>query len=77
MRFPPCYTFVGDGEPFYRETLDYVEHLKAAGVEAECDVYPSDTHAFDMLYPERAVSKRAAEKFLEAFALAKEKYFAG
>ena len=32
---PPCYTFVGSGEPFYAETLRYVENLKAAGVEAE------------------------------------------
>ena len=36
---PPCYTFVGDGEPFYCETLKYVNDLKAAGVEAEADVY--------------------------------------
>ena len=25
---PPCYTFVGDGEPFYNETVAYVEALK-------------------------------------------------
>ncbi len=65
---PPCYTFVGDGEPFYRETLDYVENLRNAGVEAECDVYPSDTHAFDMLYPERDESRLAAQSFTEHFA---------
>ena len=29
---PPCYTFVGDGEPFYAETLRYVEELQRAGV---------------------------------------------
>mgnify|MGYP002869382006 CR=1 FL=1 len=43
---PPCYTFVGDGEPFYAETLAYVENLKAAGVEVEADVYHTDMHAF-------------------------------
>ena len=73
---PPCYTFVGDGEPFYRETLNYVESLKAAGVEAFCDVYPSDTHAFDMLYPGRPESLAAAESFLAHFAYAREHYFA-
>ena len=40
----------------------------AAGVEASCDVYHSDTHAFDMLYPEREESRLAAKRFLEEFA---------
>ena len=35
---PPTYTFVGDIEPFYCETLRYIENLKAAGVEAGVDV---------------------------------------
>lgn len=72
---PPCYTFVGDGEPFYRETLTYVENLRAAGIEAECDVFHSNTHAFDMLYPERDISKEAADRFIKHFAYAKEHYF--
>ena len=62
---PPCYTFVGEGEPFYAETLQYVANLKAAGVEAEADVYPTNIHAFDMLYPEMEISKQARERLLE------------
>ncbi len=62
---PPCYTFVGEGEPFYAETLQYVANLKAAGVEAEADVYPTNIHAFDMLYPEQEVAKQASKKLLE------------
>ena len=73
---PPCYTFVGDGEPFYAETLTYVENLKKAGVEARCDVYHTDIHAFDMLYPELDVSKRAVEAFREYFAAAMKNGFA-
>jgi acetyl esterase/lipase len=64
---PPCYTFVGDGEPFYKETMDYVSALKAAGVDAEADVYPSDYHAFDMLKPEDEISKEAIRRFNEHF----------
>lgn len=64
---PPCYTFVGSGEPFFTEALRYVENLKAAGVEAEVDVYPTDVHAFDMLYPEREVSKQAIVRFRAQF----------
>lgn len=64
---PPCYTFVGDGEPFYSETMEYVQNLKAAGVEAEVDVYHTDMHAFDMLQPDDAMSREAAKKFNRHF----------
>jgi len=64
---PPAYTFVGDGEPFYRETLDYIENLRSAGVRAEVDVYNSDMHAFDMLKPGDEMSRKAIARFEEAF----------
>ena len=64
---PPCYTFVGDGEPFYTETLRYVERLNAAGVPAAVDVYPTNVHAFDMLYPDREVSRAAIAAFERQF----------
>jgi len=70
---PPCYTFVGDGEPFYAETLAYVDHLKAAGVEASVDVYPTDMYAFDMLTDD-ALSRKAIEKFERQFEYALEHY---
>ncbi len=54
---------MGEGEPFYRETLDYVSALRAAGVDAEVDVYPSDFHAFDMLKPDEELSKIAIQRF--------------
>lgn len=63
----PCYTFVGDGEPFYYETLKFVEDLKSAGVEAAVDVYHTDVHAFDMMKPDWETSKKAIAVF--------EKYF--
>ena len=64
---PPAYTFVGNGEPFYAETLEYVRKLKEANIEAEVDVYPSDMHAFDMLDPESEVSQQAIRTFEEKF----------
>lgn len=68
---PPCYTFVGDGEPFYAETLTYVENLKKAGVEAIADVYHTDMHAFDMLRDD-ALSREAIQKFDAQFEKALE-----
>ena len=73
---PPAYTFVGDGEPFYVETLRYIENLKRAGIPAEVNVYHTDIHAFDMMQPELEISKIAVEQFNQAFAYAKEHYFA-
>ncbi len=70
---PPCYTFVGDGEPFYCETLRYVENLKKAGVEAEADVYHTDMHAFDMLRDDE-LSREAIDRFENRFAYALEHY---
>ena len=64
---PPCYTFVGDGEPFYDETLEFTAALKNAGVEAAVDVYSSNTHAFDMLYPDKEPGMTAIRRFNEQF----------
>ncbi len=73
---PPAYTFVGDGEPFYSETLDYIRKLQEANIEATADVWHSDMHAFDMLRPDLPESRRAIRKFEEAVAYAVEHYFA-
>lgn len=71
---PPAYTFVGDREPFYCETLEYIEHLKEAGVPAHADVYPTGFHAFDMLLPFRRISRRAIEAFEKQYLYAAEHY---
>lgn len=64
---PPCYTFVGDIEPFRDETIAYVERLNAAGVPARVDVYPGFYHAYDIMRPEREEVRRAARQFICAF----------
>ena len=64
---PPCYTYVLDGEPFLAETLDYVQRLQYAGIDASCDVYHGDVHAFDMMLPWRDESQLAVHRFLERF----------
>jgi acetyl esterase/lipase len=73
---PPAYTFVGKGEPFYAETLAYIENLRAAGVSAQADVYDTDMHAFDMLDPNGPESAKAIAAFLERFAYAQANCFA-
>lgn len=73
---PPAYTFVGDIEPFYCETLEYVENLKKAGVEASVDVYKGWYHAYDLYFPLGKKGKTAIENFEKWFVRAKMNYFA-
>ncbi len=73
---PPCYTYVGEIEPFYCETLSYVERLREAGIEAEVDVYPDWFHAYDIFFPAKKIVREAIERFEEHFEYASEHYFA-
>jgi acetyl esterase/lipase len=73
---PPAYTFVCTAEPFYCETMTFIDNLKKAGIEAVVDVYEGLYHAFDMNSPRLDISKEAIERFNERFVYAKEHYFA-
>lgn len=73
---PPAYTFVGDIEPFYCETLTYIDNLQKAGVDAKVDVYPNWFHAYDMLLPFKKISKNAIAEFEKQYLHAVEHYFA-
>ena len=73
---PPCYTFVGDIEPFYCETADYVRHLREAGVEAELDVYKDWFHAYDLFFPAKEIVRTARQRFEAHYAYAAGHYFA-
>ena len=73
---PPAYTFVCTAEPFYCETIKYIDDLKAAGIEATVDIYEGMYHAFDMSEPKHPTSRKAIQKFNEYFAYARENYFA-
>lgn len=73
---PPCYTYVGDIEPFYYETLEYVRHLRDAGVEAYADVYADWFHAYDLFFPAKKIVREAVERFETRFQYAMTHYFA-
>ena len=73
---PPAYTFVGNIEPFYCETVTYVKNLKKAGIKAKVDVYPNCFHAFDMFLPFSKISRKAIAKFEKEYLYAVEHYYA-
>ena len=72
---PPAYTFVCEGEPFYCETLTYVENLRKAGIPAFVDVYKGRVHAFDMMLPWTKQSRLASKSFKRYFSYAVKHYF--
>jgi len=74
-RLPPTYTFVGDIEPFYNETITFIDNLQKAGVSAKVDVYKGCYHAFDTMCPKASISKKATDKLLKEFRFAVENYF--
>ena len=71
---PPAYTFVGEKELFYCETVTYIENLKAAGIEASVDVYQDWFHAYDIFFPFKEKAKIAIERFEEQYCYAAEHY---
>lgn len=73
---PPAYTFVGDIEPFYCETLTYSDNLKKAGVQARVDIYHNWFHAYDIMMPFKQMSKIAISAFEEQYLFAVEHYSA-
>ncbi len=73
---PPAYTFVSTGEPFYSETVSYMERLRQAGIPAEYDVFEGLYHAFDIYQPDIPESRLAASHFEEHFLYARDHYFA-
>ena len=73
---PPCYTFVGDIEPFYSETVEYVRKLQAAGIPAKADVYEGWFHAYDLFFPAKHIVREAIGRFEKEVRFALEHYFA-
>ena len=44
-----------------------MRNLQAAGVNAKVDVYPGETHAFDLLFPWQERSKQAKRRLCEEY----------
>ena len=72
---PPTLTYIGDIEPFYDETVIYVENLKKAGVEVMFQVFPGCFHGFDLLLY-TSPAKEARQFLHDGFMYAVENYFA-
>ncbi|MDD4074496.1 MAG: alpha/beta hydrolase [Eubacteriales bacterium] len=64
---PPTITFVGSIEPFRDETIQYVDHLKTAGVPVTFKLFEGCFHGFDIACPDTLVGKQAAAFLMDGF----------
>ncbi len=72
---PPTFTFIGDIEPFYDETMAYIANLNKADVQTEVHVYHGAFHGFDRIAPHSSEAKQATAAMLKAYLAATKKYF--
>lgn len=72
---PSTYMFVGTIEPFFDETVEYIDNLRTAGITAKIDKYEGCFHAFDLFASNKEIGKRATEKWLEEYKYATKHYF--
>jgi acetyl esterase/lipase len=63
---PPAWIGVGSIDLFVEEDIEYARRLIQAGVSTELAVYPGGYHAFDLIVPAAAVSKRFTESWMSA-----------
>lgn len=63
---PPAFISVGAIDLFSDEDVEYARRLINAGVPTELHVVPGAFHAYDLLVPDAAVSKRFTESWIVA-----------
>lgn len=73
---PPAITFVGTIEPFYCETIAYMENLKKSGIFAKYATFDGCYHGFDTLVPWSKEAKEAKQFFVAEFDYACKTFFA-
>ena len=72
--FPPTVTFVGELEPFYWETVEYVQHLKAAGVDVAFKVYEKCSHGFELIAPDSPIGRDGTKFTFDNYAAFYDRY---
>ncbi|MGM0215239.1 alpha/beta hydrolase [Enterococcus sp. AZ109] len=73
---PPACTYVGDIEPFYDETCQYVKNLEAVGIPVAFKVFQGAYHGFSQVNPNTQIAQDAFDFFVENYRYACEHYFA-
>ncbi|MCF6166334.1 Lipase [Furfurilactobacillus rossiae] len=72
---PATCTFIGDVEPFYDETMQYIQKLKDSGVPTFSKVMKGCFHGFDMVCPNSASAQEAVHFLTETLQYATTHFF--
>ncbi len=73
---PPAVTYVGSIDPFYDETVTYMENLKKKGIAAHYRVFDGCFHGFDLLASKSPQAREASDFLMEQFGYAVRNYYA-
>lgn len=72
---PPLCTYVGTIEPFYDETVAYVQRMQEAGIPVHFKTFEGCYHGFDIACPESRPAKEARAFSKQTLAYATQHYF--
>ena len=72
--FPPTITFVGEYEPFYWETVEYVDRLKAGGIDVAFRVFDRCTHGHEQMAPDSPIGREGIAFTYDNYADFYDKY---
>lgn len=72
--FPPTISFVGDLDPFYDESIAYMQALKKAGVPVKFQTFKGAYHSFEIGSPKSTLGIAGNKFQLDAFEEFYDKY---
>ena len=71
---PPAISVVGDLEPFRDETIAYMDHLEKEGIHVAFKVFAGCFHGFDIVAPQKEISKASWRFVLDNYSDFIERY---
>ena len=72
---PPVFTYIGTIDPFYAETLTYINKLKEANIEVNYKEYEGCYHGFDIIGYNTKLGMDAYTYLLDCYLYAVKHYF--
>ena len=73
--FPPVCTFVGSIDPFFDETVTFIEKLKQNNIPVHFKTFDGCFHAFDQMCLGANIAKQAISFLMESYMFAVNNYF--
>jgi len=72
---PPVFTYIGTIDPFYEETINYLNKLKENNIETNCKEFAGCFHGFDIVGFDTKVGKEAATYLLDCYLYAVKHFY--